>query len=370
MGGPAIHASLLSARLDPARFETLLVAGHEDPAEGSMLELGRLPEGLRVLRVAALGRAVSPLDDLRALAALVAIARRFKPHVVHTHLAKAGFVGRLAARVAGARVVVHTYHGSVFQGYFGRRESRLYVAIERWLARLSTRLVAITPSGRRELVTLGIARDEKIALIPLGLDLAPLRAGPERADAREALGLPASAPVVGIVARLVPIKDVGTFLRAVAQVANTHPDLVALIAGDGAERTALEALAASLGIADRCRFLGFRADVARLYAALDVLALTSLNEGSPVSVIEAMAAGCAVVATAVGGVPDVVRAEETGLLVPARDPEAVAGAMVRLLDAPELRARLGREAAEAVYPRYDVARLVTDVEDLYLRLLR
>ena len=335
-----------------------------------MLELGRLPEGVRVMRIATLGRAVSPLDDLRSLAALIAIARRFRPQVVHTHLAKAGFVGRIAARLTGARVVLHTYHGSVFQGYFGARESRLYVAIERWLARLSTRLIAITPSGRRELVDLGIARNEKIVEIPLGLDLAPLRAGPDRAAAREALGLPAGAPVVGIVARLVPIKDVGTFLRAVARVAETHPDLVALLAGDGSERAALEALAASLGIADRCRFLGFQADVPRIYATLDVLALTSLNEGSPVSVIEAMTAGCAVVATSVGGVPDVVRTEETGLLVPARDPEAVAGAFRRLLDSPELRARLGRAAAAAVYPRYDIARLVTDMEDLYLRLLR
>ena len=374
IGGPAIHVALLTGRLDPSRFETLLVSGREGASEGSMLELGRLPEPVRPLRVETLGRAVSPFDDIRALARVVRIARRFRPHVVHTHLAKAGFVGRLAARASGARVVVHTYHGSVLRGYFGRAESALYLGVERTLARLSTRIIAISESGRRELIELGVAPDEKIVVVPLGLDLERFRDRVAPADARRALGL-GSGPTVGIVARLVPIKDVATFIRAAALARATVPDLVAVVVGDGEQRAELERLAADLAPAGQgrdgwCRFLGWRSDLPTVVAALDVVALSSLNEGSPVSLIEAMAAGRAVLATAVGGVPDVIRTDETGVLVPPRDPAALARAMVRLLRDVSLRERLGLAAAASVHPRYDASRLLADIERLYLELLR
>jgi glycosyl transferase family 4 len=184
IGGPAINAALLSTRLDPDRFATLLVAGSESPNEGSMLELGRLGDGIALRRVPALGREISPVDDLRALAAVTRIAREFRPHIVHTHLAKAGTIGRVAARLAGARAVVHTYHGTVFRGYFGGMKSRAVVGIEQTLSHITTRIVAITPSQRRELIELGIGDDRKVVEIPLGFDLAPFLNAPEQTVAR------------------------------------------------------------------------------------------------------------------------------------------------------------------------------------------
>ena len=189
IGGPAIHVSLLASRLDPTRYETLLVSGVESGDEGNMLELGRLPPiDPRILPT--LGRAISPLDDLRALTGLVLLARSFKPDIVHTHLAKAGVLGRIAARIAGVRTVVHTYHGSVFRGYFGQRESAVYLGIERALARITTRIVAITSGQKADLVDLGIAPSSKIVEIPLGLDLDHFRELPAREAALSALGLP------------------------------------------------------------------------------------------------------------------------------------------------------------------------------------
>ena len=365
VGGPAINAALLSSRLDPDRFETLLVAGSESPSEGSMLDLGRLSDGLTVRRVPELGREISPLDDLRALVSVTRIARAFRPDIVHTHLAKAGTIGRLAARLARARAVVHTYHGTVFHGYFGRATSRAFIEIERALSHITTRIVAITPGQRRDLIELGIGDEQKVVEIPLGLELAPFLDAPDQAEARKRMGLPVDRPIVAIVARLVPVKDVSLFLRAMAKVA---PPAVGLVVGDGELRSALEAESAALGLANRCRFLGWQKDVAVIYVSADVVALTSRNEGSPVSIIEAMAAGRAVVCTAVGGVPDVVR-PGTGVLVASGDDNAFAAAVAALLSEPARRTELGKAARQAVHPAFDASRLVADVTRLYDSLL-
>jgi glycosyltransferase involved in cell wall biosynthesis len=365
IGGPAINAALLSTRLDPDRFATLLVAGTESASEGSMLELGRLGDGLTLRRVPALGREISPIDDLRALAAVTKIAREFRPHIVHTHLAKAGTIGRVAARLAGARAVVHTYHGTVFRGYFGGMKSRAVVRIEQALSHITTRIVAITPSQRRELIELGIGDERKVVEIPLGFDLAPFLDPPDQNAARDRLGLPRDVPIVAIVARLVPVKDVSLFLRAMAKV---PAPALAIVVGDGDLRSSLEAERAAVGLTERCRFVGWQSDMSSVYAAADVVALTSRNEGSPVSIIEAMAAGRAVVCTAVGGVPDVVR-PGTGVLVPPGDDAAFAGALAALLSDPARRAALGAAARRAVHPAYDASRLVDDMTQLYESLL-
>ena len=365
VGGPAINAALLTARLDPDRFDTLLVAGSESASEGSMFDLGRLTEGLALRHVPELGREISPLDDFRALVSVTKIAREFRPDIVHTHLAKAGTIGRVAARLARAHAVVHTYHGTVFRGYFGRATSRAFIEIERALSYITTRIIAITPSQRRELIEIGIGNERKVVEIPLGLELAPFLDPPDQVDARQRLGLPLDRSIVAIVARLVPVKDIGLFLRAMAKVS---PPTLAVVVGDGELRSNLESESAALGLADRCRFLGWQKDVAAVYVAADVVALTSRNEGSPVSIIEAMAAGRPVVCTAVGGVPDVVR-PGTGVLVAPGDDTAFAAGVSALLADPARRAALGAAARQAVYPAYDAARLISDMTRLYDSLL-
>ena len=330
-----------------------------------MLALRGHDESLNLRRVPSLGREISPVDDLRALGELAAIAREFRPDIVHTHLAKAGTLGRLAGRVAGADVIVHTYHGTVFRGYFGRAKSRAFVQIERALSHLTTRIVAITPGQRRELIELGIGDERKVVEIPLGLDLAPFLQPLDGAHARSRLGLAADKPVVAIVARLVPVKNVSLFLRAMLSV----PSGFALIVGDGELRSSLEAEAADLGIADRTRFVGWQSDMRAIYAAADIVALTSHNEGSPVSIIEAMAAGRPIVATAVGGVPDVVRNGVDGLLVPAGDGDALAAAINSLVADPLRRDRLGAAARTSVHPRFDASRLVAEITRLYESLV-
>jgi glycosyltransferase involved in cell wall biosynthesis len=365
IGGPAINAALLSTRLDPDRFATLLVAGTESASEGSMLELGRLGDGLALRRVPALGREISPVDDLRALAAITKIAREFRPHIVHTHLAKAGTIGRIAARLAGVLAVVHTYHGTVFRGYFGGMKSRAVVGVEQTLSHITTRIVAITPSQRRELIELGIGDERKVVEIPLGFDLAPFLDPPDQNVARDRLGLPRDVPIVAIVARLVPVKDVSLFLRAMAKV---PAPALAVVVGDGELRASLEEESAALGLGGRCRFVGWQSDMSSFYAAADVVALTSRNEGSPVSIIEAMAAGRAVVCTAVGGVPDVVR-PGTGVLVPSGDEAAFAAAITALIGDPALRAELGAAARRTVHPAYDASRLISDMTRLYESVL-
>jgi glycosyltransferase involved in cell wall biosynthesis len=262
--------------------------------------------------------------------------------------------------------VVHTYHGTVFRNYFGYVRTRAFIAIEKALARLTTRLVAITPTQRSELLQLGIGDENKVVEIPLGLEL---RQFTERLDPREArnrLGVPGTEPIVAIVARLVPVKNISLFLRAVALV---REPFVGLIVGDGEERRRLEAESVTLGLERRVRFIGWQRDVAAVYAASDVVALASLNDGSPVSLLEAMAAGRAVVSTAVGGVPDVIVNDVSGLLVPSGDAAELAAAISALLRDRRRRERLGAAARNAVYPRYDVSRLLEDITRLYASLV-
>ena len=363
VGGPAIQAMLLTQHLDQSRYETMLVCGRPGPHEGDMLEL-RGESGVTPVFIPQLGRGISPFDDIRAFASLVRILRTFRPHIVHTHLAKAGVLGRLAARLTGTPIVIHTFHGNVLRGYFGDARSGIFRLIERVLALASTRIIAISPRVAAELRDLGIAAAPRLIEIPLGLDLDPFL-DPPRGLLRNELGLGAATPLVGIVARLVPIKDVRLFLDAARIVATARPATRFVIVGDGELRDELVAHARDLGLDGAVRFLGWRADLPAIYADLDVLALTSRNEGTPVSVIEALASARAVVATAVGGVPDLIDGPERGLLVPPGDPAAVAAAIVGLLDDPERRARMGAAGRDAVFPQYDASTLVRRIDALY-----
>jgi glycosyltransferase involved in cell wall biosynthesis len=365
IGGPALQAILLSETLDRGAFETYLFAGTAGEREGDIRDVRGGPT-VRVLPVP-LTRELAPLKDMRALVALTRAFRDLRPDIVHTHMTKAGSIGRLAARIAGVPVVVHTFHGNVLTGYFDPLRSAAFRGAERLLASMSDALIAISPRQAAELRALRIG-DAKIVTIPLGFDLTPFthaRRGSLRARLRIAEGV----PLVGIVARLVPIKAVDVFLQAAAALAVRRPDARFVVVGDGPLSEELRALAHDLGLGGRVDLLGWQADMAAIYADLDCVVLTSRNEGTPVTIIEALAAARPVVATAVGGVPDVVQDRVTGLLAPAGDSAGVARAIRELLDDPLLAGRLAEAGRERVLKVYTERRLVDDIRALYQRLL-
>jgi glycosyltransferase involved in cell wall biosynthesis len=377
VGGPSIQAMTLSDRLTARGFETRLVHGLLDAGEGDMRYL--LPTAVDARYLAALRRPLAPAHDAMALAQLLDLMRDLRPQIVHTHMAKAGTLGRLAAsmynRTAGrgdrARVV-HTYHGHVLDGYFGPAKTRVFLGAERMLAHATDRIVAISPRIKTELLEqYRIGRGDQYRVVPLGFDLAGLSAIDDdaRTRARATLQIPAGAAVVTTVGRLTAIKQQRLFLEAAQRIAAADAAAVFLIAGDGDLRAELEASAAALGVADRVRFLGWRRDLETIYGATDVFLLTSRNEGTPVALIESMAAGCAGVSTDVGGVSDVLQSDAVGLLAPDGDAAALARHVTALLVDADRRRRLGAAGRALVLARYGLDRLVSDIETLYRELL-
>src|SRR4051812_28809396 len=369
VGGPAIQALTLTRRLEPLGYETTLIRGAEAPREGNM---DRLADELGVLprRVGSLRRELGP-RDLRALIEITAAVRRVRPDVLHTHTAKAGTIGRLAAMLAGDAappVCVHTFHGHVLSGYFSARKERVYTAIERRLARSTTRLVAVSDQVRTDLLRLGVAPPAKIETVPLGFDLAPFQVDPverarRRAAVRDELGIAADARVVTLVARLVPIKRVDRFLRIAARLRDLD-GVRFLIVGDGELATQLEASDAARLTAGRLVWAGLREDMPAVMSASDVVALTSDNEGTPVSLIEAQAAGVPVVSTAVGGARTAILDGVTGLLAPLDREDELAEAIHRVLSDPDAGA-MGARGREHVLRTFSLDRLVANVDDLY-----
>ena len=305
-----------------------------------------------------------------ALCKLVGVIRRIRPHVVHTHTAKAGFLGRLAARITRVPIVVHTYHGHVLSGYFSQRKTKLLTMMERGLARFSDRLVAVSDQVRDDLVSFGVAPSGHFSVVPLGLDLAPMfSAGSQRGALRTELDVAPDVPLIGIVGRLFPIKNHALFLETAAHLMTKHPDARFIVVGDGTLRAELEERAGRSDLAGHVFFTGWRFDLPAIYTDLDVLVVSSRNEGTPVSAIEAMAAGCPVVATRVGGLPDLIDDGRTGILVAPDDATALSEAIDGVLTDQNRKSVL-REAARAdVEQRFMVSRLVSDMQDLYVELL-
>jgi glycosyltransferase involved in cell wall biosynthesis len=326
--------------------------------------------GVKPIRIPTLGRKISPWKDLRTVFLLWRLIRIYRPHVVHTHTSKAGLLGRFAAWTARAPVIVHTFHGNVFEAYFGPLLTRSIVLLERFLAGRSDRIIAISENLREDLVERGIAPRQKIELVPLGLDLAPFLAVEGRSGVlRDAVKAGPRDFVIGTVGRLVPIKDHDTFLRAAAIVNRRRDNTKYIIVGDGELRADLEEKAASLGLRGVAYFTGWQKNLAPLYADLDLVVLSSLNEGTPVSIIEGAAAGRPIVATRVGGIPDLIEDGWNGFLVPPENPDALAYSMLKILDDPVQSRIFACRARESVRDKYDVSRLVSQLQMLYIHLL-
>ena len=325
--------------------------------------------GVQPVFVPELGREIGLKNDVRVLKQLMRLMRREKPDIVHTHTAKAGTLGRLAAIAAGVPIKVHTFHGHVFHGYFGPRKTRIFLAIERFLARRTDRIIVLSEQQAHEIADVyQVAPREKIRVIPLGFDLDGfLSAEQHCGKLRAELGLPSDALIVTIVGRLVPVKNHRLFFEMARRVAAELPQAHFVVVGDGELRPALEEEAASLR--DRTHFLGWRRDLPVIYADSDVVALTSVNEGTPVALIEAMASGTPVVATRVGGVPDIVHDGEMGLVVEPNNADALTAAVRELLCNSAQREKLGAAGRSSVRERFDKQRLIEDVTQLYDELL-
>lgn len=359
IGGPARQALLLTQALDPD-WNTTLVAGTPPDEEGELLD----PD-VTVHRVE-LVRPLRPRADRRAWAELRRVLLTERPDLVHTHMAKAGSLTRMAALTVRPRPrLVHTFHGHVLEGYFRPAVTRSFLEVERRLARHTDVLVAVSDEIRDQLLELRIGRAEQYRVIRLGFHLEEHRAvaGPSGA-LRAHLGLTPDVPLVGLVGRLAPVKDVSTTFRAVARVPGVH----LAVLGDGELRASLEREATELGIAARTHFTGWWHDIPAAMSDLDVVLLSSINEGTPVALIEAAACSRAVVATDVGGVRSVVDHDRSGLLVSPGNDQAMADAIAELLEHPERRLAMGTAGRDAVN-RFTAERLVSDIRSLYDELV-
>ncbi len=391
IGGPAKHVTWLTAGLDKRGFATTLIAGRVAAGEGDMGYFAAAA-GVEPLVIEDMSRELSP-RDLLVVFRLFALLRRIEPAIVHTHKAKAGAVGRAAAwlyrwctpSALALRprrcAIVHTYHGHVFHGYFGALKSRVVVAIERMLARATDRIVVVSEQQREEICgRFGVGRPEQFRVVPLGIDLE--EEAPGVLSLRRELGIDPATPLVAIVGRLTEVKNHAMFLEAAARVPSMEDAACRasrfVVVGDGHLRADLEARARQLSLADRVTFTGFRKDAASLYVDFDVVALTSVNEGTPVTLIEAMRSGCAVLSTEVGGVVDILGRRgaslegftiwDNGVTVASADVEAFARGLRYLLQHADVRREMGSRGKRFVSERLSVARLLGDVEDLYREL--
>lgn len=379
IGGPLLNAAYLTKYLSP-EFETLLVVGqkeaHEKEADFVTEELGIKP-----LYFPQMSRAIHPLKDYTAIRKMKSIIRDFQPDIVHTHAAKPGLIGRMAASSLKVPVIVHTFHGHVFHSYFNSVKTKLILQTERYLAKKSSAIIAISDLQKKELAeTYKIAPEEKFRVVPLGLDLDKFSKNYEqkRKSFRDEFALSDDTIAIAIIGRLVPVKNHTLFLEAIQYVLNnTNRKIKAFIVGDGETRPMLEAKAKELGIPftgekDKTHplvFTSWRKDVDVINAGVDIIALTSFNEGTPVSLIEAQAANNPIVSTAVGGIGDVVPEGKSGLLSPLDDPQKFYDNLLTLVTDDQLRNELSQQGHAFVIEQFSYQTLMKNMRNLYYELL-
>ncbi|MBZ9578189.1 glycosyltransferase family 4 protein [Patescibacteria group bacterium] len=374
IGGPAIHTILLTEGLDKSRFEAILVTGLAEKYEGDMFYLAE-EKGVGPIIIPELGCTLNMRNDIIAFWKLFCLIRSERPDIIHTHTAKAGGLGRLAGMFYNLLsafsfqpsaqkkcTLIHTFHGHVLHSYFGRIKSALFIRIERFLAIFTDKIIAVSENLRKELVELKIAGSHKIVTVALGLELEKyLRLENKGSRNRDYKS-------VGVIGRLVPIKNHKMFLDAAKRIKDTlgfKQRVKFLIVGDGPLRQELENYAKRLGISEDVSFRGWIRDLEKVYSELDIVALTSLNEGTPVALIEAQAAARPCVAACVGGVSDVVKEGRSGFLVTSQDTEKFVQAIIKLLDNPGLIKAMGEYGRDKVKDRFSKERLIKDIEVLY-----
>jgi glycosyltransferase involved in cell wall biosynthesis len=361
VGGSTENTVISVTRMPRPEFACSLISGQTTaPPSGLAQTLSRA--GVAWIQVPHLRRPLSPIADCRVVWTLWWAIRRLRVDIVHTHSSKAGFLGRLAARIAGVPHIVHTPHGHIFDGYFSPAMTRAFVVLERMAARWTDRILTLSDEEARDHLQRGIGQPGQFVTVPSGVDLTPVVAAPP-------VRLVPGGPVVGAVARLVPVKGLSHLIDAAPDILRQCPEASFLLVGDGEMRPALEAQARTLGLADRIVFAGFREDVASVMAGMDLVVLPSLNEGMGRVLVMAMALGKPIVATRVGGMPELLGDGEAGCLVPARDPAALAEAISALLREPGRARGLG-EAGRRRAHRYSAQAMVDSLAALYREVMK
>ena len=372
LGGPTYNAAYLTKYLAP-EYETLLVGGMKDDSEGSS-EFILQNIGVEYRILPQMKRSINPFDDVAAYGEIKKLIRDFKPDIVHTHAAKAGALGRQAAFACKVPVIVHTYHGHVFHSYFGSLKTSIYKGIERNLAKKSSAIIAISEKQKQELVQdHQITSSDKVHVIPLGFDLNRFQENYEvkRKEFRTKYNLKEDEIAVGIVGRLVPVKNHSLFLEAIRFLKdNSKKKIKAFIIGDGEERENLETQVKQLRLNDVLLFTSWVKEVDKVYPGLDIVCLTSFNEGTPVSLIEAQAANKPIISTAVGGIENVVIPNKTALLSEVSEKEKFCKNLLLLVENDDLRSSLSSEGWNYVKEKYHFTRLVREINSLYGTLLK
>ena len=382
LGGPTYNVAYLTKYLSP-EFETLLIGGAKDDSEESSdFILDNL--GLKPVIIDEMKRQLSFKNDYIAYKKIKRIIEEFKPDIVHTHASKAGTLGRLAAKSCGVKVLVHTFHGHVFHSYFGKLTTSFYKNIERYLAKQTSAIIAISEIQKLELVQEHhICSSEKVSVIPLGFDLTKFQSNQEekRILFRKKYGLDEDEIAISIIGRVVPVKNHILFLEGLKIVSQkTTLRIRAFIVGDGEERKKIESKATELNISfvgvgelNEKKLLTFTSwikEVDMVLAGSDIISLTSFNEGTPVSLIEAQAANKPIVSTNVGGIENVVIPDKTALLCENNNVEQFSSQLLKLIESGKLRTEMGQLGWEHVKKKYHYERLVNDVETLYRSLLK
>ena len=316
VGGPSKHVVNLIDGLSNFGCQSLLVSGKPNDLEGNLYELAR-GKNIELRVIDYMERSVSPINDFLALVRIIKIIKKFKPDIIHTHTTKAGILGRLAALICSVPKIYHTYHGHVFSGYFNKLTSIAIIAIERFFSSFTTKIISLTPNLSNELRSILRPKNpEKIVTIPLGLDLKANYMMPRKSNKwRISMGFSNDDFILGIIARLVPVKNHALLINSMPVLAQRFPNLHLVIIGDGEMRNELELQVKELGLMNRIHFCGIIKNLETVYSDLDLLVLCSKNEGTPVSIIEALASGCPVSATSVGGVKELLENGRLGRLL-------------------------------------------------------
>jgi glycosyltransferase involved in cell wall biosynthesis len=376
MGGSAQNTLATCRHLDYTRYEVLLLHGPTTESRMTSREASLVQEnveharqaGLRVICLPKLVRRIDPLQDLQSLVAMLKFIRREKPVIVHTHTSKAGLLGRLAARMCGVPVIIHTPHGHVFYGHFGPVVSKLFLVFEKVAARWTDRLVALTETERHDHIRFGVSKPENTLTIHSGVDLSRYFQRSSASNGkRKELGLLPDDRVIGTVGWLLPIKGPQVLLEAVFRLHQKGYPVKALFVGKGSLAESLQRQVIQHELSERVTFLGWRDDIPNIMPVFDIFVLASLNEGMGRVLVEAMAAGRPVVASRTGGIPDLIRDGENGLLVPPGDASALAEALGYLIDNPGPARRMGRRGRD-LCRQFSLERMVEHIDGLYCEM--